>query len=146
VLASNAHDCYHALGKKIGKPSNFKTWLEAMPKSFQERAQYIQDFAKHGFKDLDEDAPFDLRIAEGLMVESVSCHEQVYGKRSPLMGLYMARVLLEHPTWSLPNVRPQILEGASICNLGSGSRKQFFDEYSPRMDELFARGFHSESP
>lgn len=52
VLASNAEDCFHAIGKKIGKPSLYKTWLESMPRSFQERGQYIQDFAKHGFKEV----------------------------------------------------------------------------------------------
>ena len=52
VLASNAEDCFHAIGKKIGKPSLYKTWLESMRRSFQERGQYIQDFAKHGFKEV----------------------------------------------------------------------------------------------
>src|ERR1700682_4364637 len=58
VLATNAEDCFHAIGDKIGKPSLYKAWLAAKPEAFRERAQYIQDFAKHGFKDLDEDAPF----------------------------------------------------------------------------------------
>jgi hypothetical protein len=41
VLASNAHDCFHALGKKIGKPSWWMTWLESMPPAFKERAKNI---------------------------------------------------------------------------------------------------------
>jgi hypothetical protein len=117
-----------------------------MPKPFQERARYIQDFAKHGFKDLKEDAPFDVRNAEGLIVESVGCHEHVYGKRTPLMGLYMARILFEHPDWSAPKQRPHLLKSALVYKLGSGSRKEFFDEYFPRMNELFARGLHSGKP
>ena len=41
VLASNAHDCYHALGKKLGKPSWFQEFTEKMPPSFQQRDKYI---------------------------------------------------------------------------------------------------------
>jgi len=50
VLASNAEDCFHAIGKKIGKPSLYKTWFESMPRSFQERGQHIQDFANMASK------------------------------------------------------------------------------------------------
>jgi hypothetical protein len=50
VLASNAEDCLHAIGKKIGKPSLYKTWFESMPRSFQERGQHIQDFANMASK------------------------------------------------------------------------------------------------
>src|SRR4051794_13799982 len=54
VLAYNAHDLIHAMGKAVGKPSEFKTWLESMPLSFQQRAKYVNNFCKHGFKDLNE--------------------------------------------------------------------------------------------
>ena len=35
--------------------------------------KYIQDFAKHGFKDLDEDAPYEAKVAEMTMIAAVSC-------------------------------------------------------------------------
>src|SRR5438128_10947063 len=64
VLAFNAHELFHALGKRIGKPSEFQTWLESMPQSFQARAKYVINFCKHGWLDLDEETPHDPRLAD----------------------------------------------------------------------------------
>jgi len=128
VLATNAHDCYHALGKQIGKPSFHGEWIETMPHSFQKRAKYVQDFAKHGFKDLEENATFDAIFAEGLMVVSVDCHRDIFGKFTPLMALYAARMHTEHPNWTLPETLPQVVKDSGIIEeVGRGSRKQCFN-------------------
>jgi len=136
VLASNAHDCFHAIGKKIGKPSDWMTWLEGLPPSFQERARYIQDFAKHGFKDLDEDAPFEPKVAEAVMIAGIVSYETLYGKATPLMALYSARFFFENPDYTLPDRREHYVKGAAIYGLGDGSRKSFFDEYFSRAVAL----------
>ena len=128
VLASNAHDCFHALGKKIGKPSWWMTWLESMPPAFKERAKYIQDFAKHGFKDLDEDAPYEAKVAEMTMIAAVSCYEQIYGPITPLMTLFSARFFFENPNAVLAEKREHFLKGVSIKGLGDGSRKDFLEK------------------
>lgn len=135
VLATNAHDCYHALGKKIGKPSFYGEWLATMPESMQRRAKYIQDFAKHGFMDIEEDAPFDEQVAAGLMTASILSHEEIYGAdtKTGLMRLFTVRCYFEHPEWTLPHVRPHFEHGATIHNLGSGSRKEFFDQCQPLL-------------
>lgn len=129
VLASHAHDCYHALGKKIGKPSWHQEFMEKMPPSFQQRAKYIQDFAKHGFKDLDESAQFDTITAEGLMLVSIDRHAEIFGRKTPLMGLYWARTFSEHPSWTgMPQSLSHVLVNSGIIeDVARGSRKQCFD-------------------
>src|SRR5690348_2821437 len=47
MLAFNAHEIFNALGKAIGKPSQFQTWLETMPEAFQARSTYVIRFCKH---------------------------------------------------------------------------------------------------
>jgi hypothetical protein len=132
VLASNAHDCFHAIGTKIGKPSEWMIWLQSFPKSFQERANYIQDYAKHGFKDLDENAPFDPMVAEMVMVAAIDCHEKIYGNGTPLMALFLSRFFFENPQFARVEKRDLYLAGSKIEGLGNGSRKGFFDKYFGR--------------
>jgi len=132
VLASHAHDCYHALGKKIGKPSWHQEFVEKMPKSYQERVKYIQDFAKHGFMDLDENAQFETTYAEGLMLVSIDRHAEIFGRKTPLMALYWARSFIEHPDWTgEPEERfPQVfIDSGIIQDVARGSRKQCLDSF-----------------
>jgi hypothetical protein len=133
-LASNAHDCYHALGKKLGKPSWFQEFTENTPPSFQQRAKYIQDFAKHGFKDADESAPFEAIWADALMLLSIERHGQIFGPpMTPLMALYFTRSLSEHPRWT-PNRQslPQtLIDSGIIEDVAKGSRKECFDCFLP---------------
>jgi hypothetical protein len=128
VLASNAHDCFHALGAKDGKPSPWMAWLDTLPTAFREREKYIQDFAKHGFKDLEEDAPYEPVTGGVVMMAAIDCHRNIYGEGTPLMKLFWTRFLFEHPDLANDNAREHFLKGAAI-GLGSGSRKAFFDEY-----------------
>jgi hypothetical protein len=94
VLASNAHDCYHVVGTRIGKPSWHQAFMDKRPRSrAQERTSYIQDFAKHGFMDLDESTPFETTTAEGLMLVCIDLHHQIIGALTPLMRLYWLRML-----------------------------------------------------
>ena len=141
VLASHAHDCYHALGKKRGKPSWFQEFTDKMPRSFRERGKYIQDFAKHGFKDLNEMARFETIWADALMLLSIERHGDIYGPpMRPLMALYFTRALSEHPRWT-PNRQsfPQaLLDSGIIEDVAQGTRKQCFDSFLPLFETAFA--------
>jgi hypothetical protein len=143
VLASNAHDCYHALGKKIGKPSFWQEFVETVaPRSFRERTKYVQDFAKHGFKDLEESTPFSTRKAEALMFISVAYHQEIAGQMTALMGLYWARALSENPTWANRRALPDSLVDSGIIDeVGQGSRKQCFNRFQVLFEEAL-RGLH----
>jgi hypothetical protein len=137
VLASNAHDCYHALGKKIGQPSFHGNLMEKQGPSFQERAKYIQDFAKHGPKDLDESARFDTTLADGLMLVSIECHGKIFGKITRLMTLYWLRAFSLHPDWtgqpweSLPQVA---IDSGVVQGVGRGTRKECLRRFQAFLD------------
>jgi hypothetical protein len=97
VLAYNAHEILHALGTKIGKPSQLKTWLVTMPKRFQKQWEYVWNFCKHGLKDVDDDVPHDQRHADFLIHFAGQCYRDVFGKPTPLLFAFDLRFLAEHP-------------------------------------------------
>lgn len=141
VLASHAHDCYHALGKKVGKPSFHQEFVEKRTDSFQKRAKYVPDFAKHGFMDLEESTCFDTMFANGLMLVSVDCHQKIFGRLTPLMGLYWVRAFTEYPKWTWPDPHqfPQIVVDSGIIeDVGQGSRKECLDSFLPLFKTAFA--------
>jgi hypothetical protein len=134
VLASNAHDCYHALGKKIGKPSFHAEFMETMPQSVRERSKYIQDFAKHGFKDLEENADFDTVFAEALMAVCLHCHFEIFGNMTLLMSLLTSRMCSEHPEWMGTAKLPKaIRDSALIDDAAKGSRRECLERYLPAL-------------
>lgn len=79
-----------------------------------DRAQYVQDFAKHGFKDFEEDCPCSSAVGEALMLAGVVCYETIYGKATPLMSLYSTRLYLERPELTLPDKRAPFVEGGEF--------------------------------
>jgi hypothetical protein len=134
VLANNAHDCYHALGTKVGKSSVWEELLQKMPKSVRERHKYIPDFAKHGFKDVDEDVQFAPNVADAIMVLAVECHGELYGTLTPLMGLFLARMFHEQPAWLNASAFSKIIENRLAFNeVGKGSRKDCFEKFLPDL-------------
>jgi hypothetical protein len=136
VLASHAHDCYHALGDKIGKPSWHGKFVEGLSDPNKLRMRYIQDFAKHGFMDLDESAEFDTIFADAMIFISIDCHMQIFGHpMRPLMMLYWARLFREHPDWTpeLQSLSQVLIDSGIIDDAAKGSRKQCFESLYPLL-------------
>jgi hypothetical protein len=144
VLASNAHDCYHALRKKIGKPADHAELVEKLPRSLRERFNYIQDFAKHGFKDLNENAVFDTVVAEALMALCLHSHFGIFEEVTPLMALFTARTCSEHPDWMNTDSLPKAVQDSALINdAAQGSRRECFERFLPSLRRL---GAHIASP
>jgi hypothetical protein len=135
VLAFNAHEILHALGKRIGKPSKLKTWLGTMPKPFQRQWEYVWNFCKHGLKDVDDHVPHDPRHADFLINFAVQCYRDVCGKRTALLFAFDLRFLIEHPecvNWSAAtnSVRvPELVD--AYREAASESRQEFLRTYLP---------------
>jgi len=148
VLASNALNCYHALGKKLRKPSWWRERMEKWPPSLQERMKYIQDFAKHGLMDLEESTPFETMSAGALIIISIESHWNVFGGVTPLMVLFWTRALTEFPRW-VPEMHelPQIiLQSGIIQEVGRGTRKECFDRFEADLQTLPLAGLSRFSP
>jgi len=148
VLASNALDCYNALGKKKGKPSWLKERMEKWPRSLQDRMKYIQDFAKHGFMDLEESTPFETIGAPALMIVSLESHWNMFGALSSLMMLFWARALTEFPRWTadlreLPQI---ILQSGVIDEIGRETRKECFECFKSYLEGLPLSGLSRFRP
>lgn len=141
VLASNAEDCLHALGKRVGKPAAIKGKFEKLPKSFQERATYVQDFAKHGEKDTGEPVDYVPESATMTLLSAVDAFTSLYGTATGIMRIFFARCLLEYPQLATQERQAMFIKSANVDNLGSGNRKDFFDKFSSIFgSQLFSSG------
>jgi hypothetical protein len=140
VLATNAHNCFHAIGSKVGKPSWYQEFVDQLPQplrdEFLERSNYIQNFAKHGFMDLGEDTDWVPDMADALIIISLDCCQLIFGSLTRLMRLSRMRFFSERPTLAPKDQQQMFFEGAAIYDFGSGSRKEFFEEFEPQLDLL----------
>jgi hypothetical protein len=131
ALAAAAHDCFHAMGKNTGKPAVIQTWLESQSQDLQERSRYIQNFIKHGFKDLHGEADYCPAHGEILMFDAVTCYQGLFEKKTPLMTLFYLRYLFENPDHVHPESKPILFEKGAIYDLLSASRRRFLEEALP---------------
>ena len=138
VLAYNAHEILHALGKNAGKPSRLRTWLNTMPKHFQARWEYVWNFCKHGLKDIDDDVSHDPRHAELVMYFAVECYRETFGRLTPLLFAFGLRFFVENPKFiDWPSALaaipvPEFFE--TYREASSQSRQEFLATYLPLIE------------
>jgi hypothetical protein len=142
MLAFNAHEIFNALGKRIGKPSQFQTWLETMPQAFQARSTYVIRFCKHAYRDLTEETLHDPRVADVLIYYAGRCYRDVIGKPPAMMIAFDLRLGLEDPTLLRSDAKETFSKLAGIYNAAAISRQEFLDEYLPWI-ELGLAEFHA---
>jgi hypothetical protein len=131
VLAYNAHELIHAMGKASGRPSDMQTWLETTPSSFQARWKYVNNFCKHGWIDLNEETPHDPRQAEVLMYFACKTYRRVFRANTPLMLAFACRLLFENPEFAAAESGEVFSKFAKINIPRESSRQQFLKEWFP---------------
>ena len=122
--------------------------MERWPPALQERMTYIQDFAKHGFMDLEESTPFETMAAPSFIIISVESHQNIFGGVTPLMVLFWTRALTEFPQW-MPSMHelPQIiLQNGIIQEVSRGTRKECFDRFEADLQTLPLAGLSRFNP
>ncbi len=145
MLAANAHELFDALGEKIGKPSEFRTWLETMREPFQARSFYVINFCKHGWKDLEEETPHDPRLADVLIYFAGRCYRNVVGNPPPIMLAFDLRLGVEDPTLGTGKTKEALTELIGLYDADAISRQEFLDEYLPLIERGLETGMlHSE--
>jgi hypothetical protein len=142
MLAFNAHEIFNALGKAMGKPSQFQTWLETMPEAFQARSTYVIRFCKHAYRDLNDETPHDPRLADVLIYFSGRCYRDVIGKPPAMMLAFDLRLGLEDPGLVPGEAKEAFSKLRNIYKAASISRQKFLDEFLPWI-ELGLPQFHS---
>ena len=141
ALASNANDCYDALGGHDGNPSMYKVWLGKQSQTFRDRANYVYEFIRHGHKDLKQDTPYSPRQGEMLIVDCIDCHNRLFGDIPPLMSAFNLRLLLERPDVLLtPGHGDVVSELRKIKNAVEAPRAKFLQVALKIGDELVAKG------
>jgi hypothetical protein len=133
ALNKAANDLLGVLSERLsGKPSIFKEWLKSQPPSMRDRVRDIDNFFKHGHRDFNQELGFCPFIAEYLMMDSVYCYSQVYGKPTALMRLYWVRfAMCNRDIISATQLEPWVSEGAETYMLDRVTRREFFDKLWP---------------
>lgn len=143
ALAAAAHDCLDAMSSKIGKPSEFKTWLNSLPEDLQARARYFTNFIKHGRKHLEEECPYSPSHGEGLIWFAGRCYRAKFGSPTPLLLIFDARFAFENPGWiRAPEFIPLWSNLLEIDEPGAISRKDFLEKSLPVVSRMLG---HIES-
>jgi hypothetical protein len=143
MLAFNAHEIFHALGKKIEKPSRYQTWLETMPKRFQLQSRYVWNYCKHGWLDLEEDTPHDPAQAEVLIYFAGRCYRELYGSPTLLMRAFDLRLVIERPEFTYWESEQAVAKLRDIYKAADIKRAEFLKEYLPLLEKAL---LHSEAP
>jgi hypothetical protein len=133
TLAKAANECYKALAGHIGKPSYFETWLRSKSKAFQDRTRYVINWVKHGRDDMKKKPKYHPIIAEALIFDSIECHAVIFGSRSHLMGLFVIRYSLEHPSESSARLIASMSKSLGVNDLLNGDRTEFFQKALERL-------------
>jgi hypothetical protein len=132
TLSKAANDLLAALSdKKGGRISTLKTWLEAQSRTVQDLVREMDNFFKHGYRDINAVLKFSPFYAEIVMLDSVDCYEFLYDRRTPLMSLYWTRFLVCNSDFLGPEPDLVILESREVYGLHKLSRREFLEKLWP---------------
>ncbi len=127
ALASNANDCYDALGAHSGRPSLFKEWLKTQSPTFRSRGAYVYEFIRHGRKDLKGKTPYAPIQGEILMLDSIDCHKHLFDGVTPIMSSFNVRFMFEHPSVAWPENRAFFLQTGNVNKIRDIPRPEFLE-------------------
>lgn len=136
TLAAASNKCYHGMGSKVGKPTIIQAWKKSLSRPDYDRAVKAENFAKHANTDADATLHLITEQAALMMLDSVICHEKIFGSRTPLMTCFFARLAFENPRLAAHvNLarRKQGLEDLVIEQTDQADRVQFFNRELPTI-------------
>ena len=74
--------------------------------------------------------------AEVLIMDSIDCHEKLFGAKTPLMNAFFTRFLFENPqVIASPDDRASYFEGAEVNNVLKLGRPKFLQICLKRRSE-----------
>jgi hypothetical protein len=140
TLSVAAQEILHNLGKTVGKPSQLVELIKAQSKAMQKAMRFPQNFFKHANRDANKVITYKPVVGEMTLLDAVVSFRQVFGKMTPLMALFLARITLERPALLNPGATPsEFVQGAHIDDLAKIGRSRFLQECLTRIYERRAR-------
>lgn len=136
-LAKAANECYVALGGHKGHDSLFQKWFKLQSKGFQQRIGYLWNFTKHG-RGFTKKAELPPRLGEILIIDSIDCHQHLFGTQTPLMSFFMTRFGLEHPRFAKHEGMALLRKQLQVYDLTDGNRTDFLNKAMERLIRLVA--------
>ncbi|MEY2579265.1 MAG: hypothetical protein QOI49_2089 [Verrucomicrobiota bacterium] len=132
TLSKAANDLFAALSdKKGGRVSTLKTWLSNQSNAVKNIVSEMDNFFKHGYRDINNELPFSPFYAEIVMLDSIDCYVFLYGRGTPLMRLFWNRFLVCNPDFLGPTPDPMIVACREVYEFHTLSRGEFFDKLWP---------------
>ena len=72
-------------------------WMKSLPPHFQKQILEVQNFIKHGWKNLKGKVRYPVIHGEILIADSIKCHRRLFGTTTPLMGAFFALFGIANP-------------------------------------------------
>jgi hypothetical protein len=137
TLAVAAHDCYDALGKRVGKSSRWRKLIAGESRKAQIQAAYAQNFFKHGLKDLKKQARYMPFHGEILLFDSALCHEAIFQSATPLMKAFLVRFAMSFPEYVTVDIGELIKAetGLVIDDIAPLNRSDFLKRVLPLLQK-----------
>jgi hypothetical protein len=143
TLAAASNKCYHGMGSKVGMPTVIQAWKKSLSRKDYDRAVKAENFGKHANTDAHGILPLITEHAALLMLDSIICHEKMFGKRTPLMTCFFARFAFENPRLTEninANRRKHGLNDLVIEQPDEADRVQFFNRELPTLIAAISAG------
>lgn len=100
----------------------------------RKRVRNVQNFFKHGLRDLTREIRLPPMLSEIMMFDCVVCCQTAFDAITPLMRLYGARFSTEHADILQTDFRDFFLEGVEINNLAEINRAEFLAKLLPMFE------------
>ncbi len=108
-----------------GVPSILAIWMKSQPPHFQKQILDVQNFIKHGWKNLKGHVRYPVIHGEVLIVDSIKCHKRIFGTATPLMETFLAFFGLTNPHLLSDSERALHAAIAEIEHVRNLTRGQF---------------------
>jgi hypothetical protein len=139
TLAAASNKCYHGMGSKVGKPGIIEAWKKSLSRKDYDRAVKAENFGKHANTDANGKLDLITYHAELMIMDSIICHEKMFGTRTPLMTCFFTRFAFENPRMAehLNAVRrEQGLQALPVEQVSETDRVHFYNRELPVLIEI----------
>jgi hypothetical protein len=135
TLTVAAQGILSVLKKEAGVRFGAADWIQAQPKSFQEKIRNPQNFFKHGhhkqlYKDVISYAP---ELPEVFMLDSTVTYSHLFHRLTPTMLLFLLRFSIEQPKAfrSTESIHAKLVDGVKIEDFRGLGRREFYERLLP---------------
>lgn len=137
TLSKASNDLLATLSEVKGKRTSIlKTWLDGQPPRIQKFVSKVDNYFKHGYRDINEDLDFLPFYSEIVLMDSADCCTFLYGRATPMMRLFWTRFMVcNRDLIAAEELDPLIVQATDMYGLDRVSRREFFNKLWPTFQD-----------